>query len=179
MAAITLATEPKVETVAFTSKGRGAWESPLGAANHGWSSAISPLNLSSRQRLDNIVETVSQLPFGGTDCALPMLYALDRGLAVDTFVIYTDSETWAGSLHPSQALRQLPRAHGHRGEAHRRRHGVERVQRSRTPTTRACSTLWDSTPLLLSSWPTSLRGGFSPWPAQQRGPGATPTSVRP
>ncbi|HMS15093.1 MAG TPA: TROVE domain-containing protein [Microthrixaceae bacterium] len=106
MAAITLATEPKVETVAFTSKGRGAWESPLGAANHGWSSAISPLNLSSRQRLDNIVETVSQLPFGGTDCALPMLYALDRGLAVDTFVIYTDSETWAGSLHPSQALRQ-------------------------------------------------------------------------
>src|SRR5262249_47389685 len=25
---------------------------------------------------------------------------------VDTFVIYTDNETWAGSMHPHQALRQ-------------------------------------------------------------------------
>ena len=35
-----------------------------------------------------------------------MLYALDKGREIDTFVIYTDSETWAGTPHPSQALRQ-------------------------------------------------------------------------
>ena len=35
-----------------------------------------------------------------------MLYALDRGLSVDAFVVYTDSETWAGAIHPAQALRQ-------------------------------------------------------------------------
>jgi len=64
------------------------------------------LGLSSRQRLDDIIATVSGLPHGGTDCALPMLYALDRGLSIDTFVIYTDSETWAGDMHPSQALRR-------------------------------------------------------------------------
>ncbi len=106
MSAITLATEPKVESVAFTSSGRHAWSSPVGKANHGWSGGISPLGLSPRQRLDDIVKTVSDLPFGGTDCALPMLYALDKGLKIDTFVIYTDSETWAGTIHPAQALRQ-------------------------------------------------------------------------
>ena len=106
MAAISLATEPKVESVAFTSAGRQAWQSPLGPVRFGIASGLTPLGLSSRQRLDDILAKVSGLPFGGTDCALPMLYALDRGLAVDTFVIYTDSETWAGNVHPAQALRQ-------------------------------------------------------------------------
>jgi len=106
MAAVSLATEPKVDTVAFTTSGRHAWASPLGERNNGWSSGLSPLGLSPRQRLDDIIATVSGLPHGGTDCALPMLYALDRGLSIDTFVIYTDSETWAGQVHPSQALRR-------------------------------------------------------------------------
>jgi 60 kDa SS-A/Ro ribonucleoprotein len=35
-----------------------------------------------------------------------MLYALDRRLKVDTFIIYTDSETWSGEIHPAQALRR-------------------------------------------------------------------------
>lgn len=43
---------------------------------------------------------------GGTDCALPMLYAAARKLEVDVFHIYTDNETWAGGIHPFQALRQ-------------------------------------------------------------------------
>lgn len=45
------------------------------------------------------------MPFGGTDCALPMLYALERGIEADAFLIYTDSETWHGEVHPVQALR--------------------------------------------------------------------------
>jgi 60 kDa SS-A/Ro ribonucleoprotein len=106
MAAINLGTEPKVETVAFTTSGRRSWISPHGVDNYGLRCGITPLGLSSRQRLDDILGNVDGLPFGGTDCALPMLYALDRGLAIDTFVIYTDSETWAGKFHPSQALRQ-------------------------------------------------------------------------
>ncbi len=55
-------------------------------------------------RLDDAVREVSDLPFGATDCALPMLYALERGLKVDTFVVLTDNETWAGSMHPHEAL---------------------------------------------------------------------------
>jgi 60 kDa SS-A/Ro ribonucleoprotein len=46
------------------------------------------------------------MPFGGTDCAQPMRWALERRLAVDTFVVYTDAETWAGGIHPAQALRE-------------------------------------------------------------------------
>jgi 60 kDa SS-A/Ro ribonucleoprotein len=45
------------------------------------------------------------LPFGGTDCALPMVEAMKHRWPVDAFVIYTDSETWAGDIHPVQALR--------------------------------------------------------------------------
>jgi 60 kDa SS-A/Ro ribonucleoprotein len=43
---------------------------------------------------------------GPTDCALPMLYALDKKLAIEVFVVYTDSETWHGDIHPVQALRR-------------------------------------------------------------------------
>jgi 60 kDa SS-A/Ro ribonucleoprotein len=55
---------------------------------------------------------VSNLPFGGTDCALPMLYALAYDREVDVFLILTDSETWAGDIHPVQALAEYRRASG-------------------------------------------------------------------
>jgi 60 kDa SS-A/Ro ribonucleoprotein len=41
-----------------------------------------------------------------------MLYALDREREIDTFVIYTDSETWAGEVHPARALADYRRASG-------------------------------------------------------------------
>jgi len=66
---------------------------------------FSLLEVSPRQRLDDVVRTVSGLPFGGTDCALPIAVAEAQGWEIDTFVIYTDSETWAGNIHPTQALR--------------------------------------------------------------------------
>ena len=59
-----------------------------------------------RQRLSDAIKAVSDLPFGGTDCALPTLYALDKKLSVDTFIVYTDNETWAGQIHPHEALRR-------------------------------------------------------------------------
>src|SRR4029077_16969099 len=43
---------------------------------------------------------------GGTDCALPMLDALKKKMPIDVFVIYTDSETWAGYTHPTVALQR-------------------------------------------------------------------------
>jgi 60 kDa SS-A/Ro ribonucleoprotein len=55
---------------------------------------------------------VSGLPFDATDCGLPMRYALKHKLAVDAFVVYTDSETWAGKVHPAQALAQYRAATG-------------------------------------------------------------------
>jgi len=54
----------------------------------------------------NNTQVVSGLPFDATDCAQPMLYALGRKREIDTFVVYTDSETWCGQVHPVQALRR-------------------------------------------------------------------------
>jgi 60 kDa SS-A/Ro ribonucleoprotein len=33
-----------------------------------------------------------------------MLWALKNNIKADAFVIYTDNETWAGAIHPHQAL---------------------------------------------------------------------------
>lgn len=103
LALVTMRTEAQVVVTGFTAENsrslirRSRWSDMTG---------ISMLDLSPRQRLDDVVKRISGLPFGGTDCALPMLYALEKGLEVDAFVVYTDSETWAGSIHPSQALAQ-------------------------------------------------------------------------
>lgn len=70
----------------------------------GFAGALVPLDITPRQRLDDVIRVVSSLPFGPTDCALPMLYAAGNGLPIDAFVVYTDSETWCGSVHPHKAL---------------------------------------------------------------------------
>lgn len=86
MAMVTMRTEPNYDVVAFQQN-------------------LVPLAISAKMRLDDVVRATSNLPFGGTDCSQPMIYALKHKLKVDTFVIYTDSETWAGAMHPVQALR--------------------------------------------------------------------------
>jgi len=57
-------------------------------------------------KLDEVLRTFDGIPMGGTDCALPMLWALENGIETDVFVIYTDSDTWYGNIHPVQALRK-------------------------------------------------------------------------
>jgi 60 kDa SS-A/Ro ribonucleoprotein len=99
LALVTAATETSYEIVGFFA-GRRGWK------------GLSPLSIGPRQRLDDAVKAVSDLPFGGTDCALPMLYATAREREVDAFVIYTDSETWAGDVHPAHALEDYRRASG-------------------------------------------------------------------
>lgn len=87
MSLVTLRSELSVHTLAFSHQ-------------------LVPLKLSARQRLDDVVKLTDGLPFGGTDCALPMLWALKERVAVETFVVYTDSETWFGNVHPAEALRR-------------------------------------------------------------------------
>ena len=43
-------------------------------------------------------------PYGPTDCSLPMLRAIQENLNVDVFIVMTDNETYAGSVHPQVAL---------------------------------------------------------------------------
>jgi 60 kDa SS-A/Ro ribonucleoprotein len=87
MALVTAAVEPNYSIMAFAHN-------------------FVKLSISPRQRLDDVLSATDALSFGGTDCALPMVYAMRHKLEVDTFVIYTDSETWAGRIHghPAEAL---------------------------------------------------------------------------
>ncbi len=71
------------------------------------------LHVSASQRLPDILGVTKKMAFGGTDCALPMVYAKERGLDVDVFVVITDNETWAGRIHPPyQALQDYRRKTG-------------------------------------------------------------------
>lgn len=101
LALVTAATEPEHMIVGFT-------------AGNGWrnGAVLTDLAITPRQRLDDVIGTVLRLPFGGTDCALPMIHALEKGLAIDTFIVYTDNETWHGSIHPHQALAEYRRKTG-------------------------------------------------------------------
>lgn len=97
MAMTTVRTEANYQVIAFTG---GGWGRNQALSN------VTQLSLSKRMRLDTVVNTISNLPFGGTDCALPMLWALHNKVEVDAFEVYTDNETWAGAIHPHQALEQ-------------------------------------------------------------------------
>lgn len=73
---------------------------------------FKPVDISRRTTLAGVVEATSAWAGGGTDCALPMIYALKNRIPIDTFIVYTDNETWAGRIHPSQALQQYRREMG-------------------------------------------------------------------
>jgi 60 kDa SS-A/Ro ribonucleoprotein len=92
---------PRVASAAMAMATARSEESFLATA---FSTTLMPLSISPRQRLDDVLKAVNNLPFGGTDCAQPMIWALKNKAVVDTFVVYTDNETWAGSIHPYQAL---------------------------------------------------------------------------
>jgi 60 kDa SS-A/Ro ribonucleoprotein len=111
LALVTAATEPQYEIVGFFA-GRGGWKAGKRRQWYAGHDGLTPLAISPRQRLDDAIRTVSDLPFGGTDCALPMRYARAQEIEVDTFVILTDSETWAGGVHPAQALAEYRRVSG-------------------------------------------------------------------
>lgn len=93
MALLTSAVEESVTHVAFDTK---AYE----------------LKINGNDRLTDVIRLLERTGGGGTDCAIPIHFALHRRIPVDAFVIYTDSETWYGSEHPSVALERYRNAMG-------------------------------------------------------------------
>ena len=68
--------------------------------------------ISPRQRLDDSIKAIEAIRMGGTDCSVPMTFAQRKSIDVDTFVVYTDNETWAGAVHPHQALTAYRQSRG-------------------------------------------------------------------
>lgn len=93
MAMVTARVEPQYTTWAFSGQ-------------------MKDVGITDRDRLDTTMRKIYCNTFGRTDCALPMLHAIDKDIEVDTFLIYTDSETWYGGIHPCAALQKYRKAFG-------------------------------------------------------------------
>jgi 60 kDa SS-A/Ro ribonucleoprotein len=75
---VTLAVEPNAMVVGFMDK-------------------IKELDVKKHNKLSGVMRSISNLPFGATDCAAPFLWAKERKLSFENFAVYTDSETGSGS----------------------------------------------------------------------------------
>jgi len=96
MALITMKTEPASMITAFSGRG-----------------SCSPVkDISRMTSINSVIQKFNSMPAGGTDCAAPMLYAMDNNIETDVFIVYTDNETWAGYVHPHEALRDYRRKTG-------------------------------------------------------------------
>jgi 60 kDa SS-A/Ro ribonucleoprotein len=71
-----------------------------------FNTGMQPLTFTKKTRLDDALEQTRSINGGGTDCSLPMLWALVQKIQAEVFWVVTDNETWAGKIHPFQALRQ-------------------------------------------------------------------------
>lgn len=107
MAMVTARVEKHWHMVGFSARD---WRSRF--ANE---SELVTLGITPDMTLTEACAVMRKVPMGGTDCALPMIWAKNAialGAKVDAFVILTDSETWAGNIHPHQALRDYRLAAG-------------------------------------------------------------------
>lgn len=78
----------------------------------GFAGSFVDLGITPKMRFDDVLRRVYHSNFGTTDCSLPMTWALSKNVKADAFVVITDSETYAGRIHPSQALKQYREATG-------------------------------------------------------------------
>jgi len=92
MAMIIAKTEPNYHIMAFCDK-------------------FVQLNITPKMSLEEVLNKTDNLPFGGTNCSLPMKWALENKIEVDNFVVLTDNDTNSGS-HPIEAFDQYKKKTG-------------------------------------------------------------------
>jgi 60 kDa SS-A/Ro ribonucleoprotein len=93
MALITKNVESQVTCLAFTN-------------------TLVPFPIRADENVDDVSRRMMHMPFGGTDCAQPMLWAQKHRAEVDCFIVFTDNETWAGAVHPFEALKSYRKSSG-------------------------------------------------------------------
>lgn len=93
MSLINLHNEAEVRCVAFCDK-------------------LTELPFTKDWKIGQVNDYVNNLDFGRTDCGLPMTWATENNLKFDVFIIYTDNDTWAGEIHPFEAIKKYREASG-------------------------------------------------------------------
>lgn len=103
MSMVTIKSEPQVIIRGFTASGRDYYSRKTG---------LEDLGITRNDSLKTVNGKVQKANFGSTDCSLPILDAMEKGLEVDQFVIYTDNETYAGKGHPYKVLQDYRKKSG-------------------------------------------------------------------
>ncbi|KAJ8357235.1 hypothetical protein SKAU_G00200290 [Synaphobranchus kaupii] len=67
--------------------------------------AVSPCPVTADMSLADVAEKLVKIPSLSTDCALPVLWATEKGKAADVFIVLTNNDTWLGKVHPVEALK--------------------------------------------------------------------------
>lgn len=101
MSLITLSVEENAEVVGFQNK-------------------LVKIDISSKMKLPAVMNRISNLPFGSTDCAAPFSWARENKREFDAFCVYTDNETGSGyywgahrpSAQPAEALKAYRKSTG-------------------------------------------------------------------
>ncbi|XP_058887800.1 RNA-binding protein RO60-like isoform X2 [Acipenser ruthenus] len=96
---VTAATAAAVMTMVFA---RTEKDSHIGVFSH----SMVPCPVTADMTLAQVVKEFEKITMGATDCALPMLWALETNTVADVFIVFTDNETWLGDIHPAEALRK-------------------------------------------------------------------------
>lgn len=78
----------------------------------GFANTIRDLKISATDSLLTASRKAQDNNFGSTDCSAAITYAQKIDLEVDVFVIMTDNETYAGRIHPSEALKKYRKSSG-------------------------------------------------------------------
>ncbi|KAI5934745.1 60 kDa SS-A/Ro ribonucleoprotein [Manis javanica] len=77
-----------------------------------FSDEMVPCPVTIDMTLQQVLMAMNQIPAGGTDCSFPVIWAQKTNTAADVFIIFTDNETFAGSVHPAVALREYRKKMG-------------------------------------------------------------------
>jgi 60 kDa SS-A/Ro ribonucleoprotein len=70
----------------------------------GFSTVFKDLQITATDSLPDVLRKTRDRNFGGTDTSVAIRYALDNKIEADVFVVYTDSDTWAGDEHTCESL---------------------------------------------------------------------------
>ena len=105
IAMVTMKTERNYGIIGFTG---GGWYNTGQEINN-----VTELKIHDGMSLNDVERYTDGLPFGGTDCALPALWAAGKNKDFDAIMVLTDNETWAGTIQPSEAMKQYRDKVGH------------------------------------------------------------------
>ena len=75
----------------------------------GFSTKFIDLGITSRDSFSSALQKASNKNFGGTDAAVAYDWMIKHKFKADVICFWTDSESWAGRRHPSQALQEYRR----------------------------------------------------------------------